>query len=116
MFWKLLLTIAVILLLFGRTSVLHHPILRLVLPRSWVTALSLLPTSAPRRGPPSRREGPAPAEADPEPAVDARSRRWLDGKIRLILFALLLLGIAAWMATRVVIMADTDAGASLPAP
>jgi hypothetical protein len=111
-FWKLLLTIAIIVLVFGRTSVLRHPIVRLLLPRSWATALSLLPTPAPRREPPSRREAPVPSGT----SADSPPRRWLDGKVRLILFVLFLLGIAAWMATRAMIMMETDAEATLPPP
>ena len=112
MFWKLLLTVAIIVLLFGRTSVLHHPIVRLILPRSWVTALSLLPNAAPRREPPSRRDVPAP----PGASADSPARRWLDGKVRLILFVLFLIGIAAWMATRAMITMETDVGSTLPPP
>ncbi|WP_152050509.1 hypothetical protein [Tautonia marina] len=114
MFWKLVLTIAIVLLVVGRTSVLRNPIVRLVLPRSWQTALSLLPSSAPppRREPPSRRE----ATPTTETPTGSQPRRWLDGKIRLILFVLFLLGIAAWMATRAMIMMETDAGATLPPP
>ncbi|WP_169979277.1 hypothetical protein [Tautonia rosea] len=113
MFWKLVLTIAIILLVVGRTSVLRNPIVRLVLPRSWQTALSLLPSSMPRREPHSRREAASPTT---EPPNNLPSRRWLDGKVRLILFVLFLLGIAAWMATRAMITMETDAGATLPPP
>jgi hypothetical protein len=106
--WKLAFTLTVVLLIAGRTPVLRNPLVRLLLPRSWVTALSILPS---RRSPPTVRPGPG-----PDQPVPRAGRNWSDRRARLILIALALAGIAALLATRATIWGEANAPIPLPRP
>lgn len=97
MFWKLAFTVTVVLLIAGRSSTLRNPLVRLILPRSWVAALSALPERRARTAP--RSEAPAPGPG----------RDWLDRRARIVLIVLVLAGVAALLATRAMISNQSDA-------
>lgn len=46
MFWKLALTVALAMLLFGRSGLHRNPIARLLLPKAWVAWLSASPVQS----------------------------------------------------------------------
>ncbi|QDV37018.1 hypothetical protein [Tautonia plasticadhaerens] len=99
MFWKLAFTVTVVLLIAGRSSTLRNPLVRLILPRSWVAALSALPA---RRAGEAARSGASP----PSPG-----RNWFDRRARFILIVIVLSGVAALLATRAMISNRADAAA-----
>ena len=79
MFWKIALTVAVVLLLSGRTAALNNPLLRLLLPRGWSSRLIALAPRARNVGRPT----------DPTATAAAEPRRpLLDRRVRLALLGL----------------------------
>ncbi|RUL89411.1 hypothetical protein [Tautonia sociabilis] len=87
MLWKLAITLGVVFWIAGRTPALSNPLIRLLLPRSWAAVLSALPARRPTR--------PGPPAEPPKP--------WLDRRTKVALIVVLLLAIAAWLATRATI-------------
>ena len=114
MFWKLALTIGVILLLTGRSDLLRHPIVRLLLPRSWAARLSLLPTrsSGSRM---ARDERPTSARSNHEPEVEpanpaspsSEASSWFGNRTYYFLLILAATAVVAWVVTRALIVQGT---------
>lgn len=93
MFWKLAFTLAVVLLLAGRTSVLRHPLARLLLPRSWsARLLSAVPDRPAKKA---------------EPTKETESDSKLSRRIYIALVILASVAIATWIVTRALIYRET---------
>lgn len=84
MFWKLALVVVLPLLLFGRAGVMSHPLVRVLLPRSWASAI---PVVQPRAKPAGER---------PQPSA-------LGTRLYVALLVLAAVAVASWMVTRALI-------------